>query len=312
MIVTWNPDDWVPAREKPLARRLAPASDDAIDYVAQINAALDLPHRPQAAEVSRDLLADVGAALAELPASVTDRLENSLLGVHFARGLGSSGITDVVATAGGEILGAVILLNVDTLEHRTANQWATWKENTPFDPTGPLAVEARIESTADDNRKNAIQYILLHEFGHVLGIDSAFLPNWWLLPRQWRADGDYDFLSLCWQLAPDQRIVPRPGNDFPLRSRLAFYGGNRLGADAPLETYRALGTTGFPTLYAATNAYDDFAESFASYVHCVLMNKPLEIRVLGAAEVLLETDDFWRSGRCPQKGELLAAFLGSG
>lgn len=311
MIVTWNPDAWLAARALPLADRIAPAGVEAVSYVAQFNAAQGMPGRPESAAVPDDLAADVRAALAELPAAVQAKLATPLLGVHFARGLGSSGITDVVADAYGTILGSVTLLDVDTVMQRSANAWATWKENTPFAPAAGLRLDATVERPADDDRKQALQYLLLHEFGHVLTAGSGLLPDWWLAPNKFRPTDEYGFLRLSWQIAADGRIVPREHEDFPQRARLAYYSDAQLPGTALPEAYAALARTGFVTLYAATNAYDDFAESFATYVHVVLQGKPFEIRLLRDGEVVCRNDAFWSSARAAAKRQLLADFLGA-
>lgn len=311
MIVTWNPDAWLAARALPLAERIAPAGIETVSYVAQFNAAQGMPGRPESAAVPDDLAADVRAALAELPAAVQAKLATPLLGVHFARGLGSSGITDVVADAYGTILGSVTLLDVDCVAGRSANAWATWKENTPFAPAPDLRLDATIERPGDDDRKQALQYLLLHEFGHVLTAGSGLLPDWWLAPGKFRPTDEYGFLRLSWRIAADGRILPREEEDFPLRARLAYYSDAQLPGDALPEAYAALEKTGFVTLYAATNAYDDFAESFATYVHVVLQGKPCALRLSRAGEELCRSDDFWSSERAAAKRKLLADFLGA-
>lgn len=311
MIVTWNPDAWLAARALPLAERIAPAGVEAVSYVAQLNAAKGVPGRAESAAVPDDLAADVRAALAELPAAVQAKLEGPLLGVHFARGLGSSGITDVVADAYGTILGSVTLLDVDCVADRGANAWATWKENTPFAPAAGLRLEATVERPEDDDRKQALQYLLLHEFGHVLTAGSGLLPDWWLAPGKFRPTDEYGFLRLSWQIAADGRIVPREHEDFPLRERLAYYSEAQLPGAALPEAYAALAQTSFVTLYAATNAYDDFAESFATYVHVLLQGKPFEIRLLRDGEPVCHTGDYWHAARAAAKRALLADFLGA-
>lgn len=309
MIVTWRPERWESERRKPLEQRLGPASAEVIDYIRQVNAATGIAGRAETVDVDQSLLDDVCQALIELPEAVRHLLEGPLLGVRFARGLGSSGVTDVVARATGGIVGMVTVLDIDTLVDRTANQWAGWKENSPFDLPAGLSLEARIESAEGDNRKNAIQYILLHEFGHVLTADSALLPNWWLNPQGFKTAEEYGFLRVSWDISAEKRITALPRDDFALRERIAFYGGPKLSGDAAEQAYAALGGTRFATLYGACNAYDDFAEAFASYVHAVIMGRPLEICLRRDGEVVWRADDFWRSERGAQKRALLENFL---
>ena len=75
------------------------------------------------------------------------------------------------------------------------------------------------------------------------------------------------------------------------------------------DVYDQWSRTNFPTLYAATNIGDDFAESFASYVHTVIQKRPWEIRLLrdGALEKSYST--CWEAPRCVEKRRLIEAFL---
>ena len=54
----------------------------------------------------------------------------------------------------------------------------TWKEGTPFKKDPTLAIDARIEPAATDDRRRAIQYILLHELGHVIAAAGKLGPSW--------------------------------------------------------------------------------------------------------------------------------------
>ena len=76
-----------------------------------------------------------------------------------------------------------------------------------------------------------------------------------------------------------------------------------------VETYAALEKTNFPTLYAATNPFDDFAESFASYVHTVLMRKPFAVRIYRDGRLEKEYGSCWDQPRCAEKRKILEGLL---
>ena len=46
--------------------------------------------------------------------------------------------------------------------------------------------------------------------------------------------------------------------------------------------------TDFVSLYAATNMYDDFAETYTMYVHVILQNKPWIVRVMREGKIVRE------------------------
>lgn len=315
MIVAGDAALWSGLFDVPLLQRLGPAQPEVTDYVGMVNQALGVPQRPVPASVPDDFLLDVQGAIGELPAVVRGLLDEVLLGVYFTRQLGSSAITDIVVSDAGRILGVVVALDFEAFEHRTANEWASWKESTPFatgDDTAPhFRLEARIEDAAGDNRKNALQYLLLHEFGHVLTALRGFIPDWWMAPQTLQDSSAYSYLPLAWRFDAERRIVPLPHNDFALRQQVVYYHGAQLGAADMEAVYRQLDSTCFATLYAAVNVYEDFAESFATYVHSVLLHKPAEIRIWRDGELLLQRDAYWTSPASAQKYAFLASFLGT-
>ena len=59
---------------------------------------------------------------------------------------------------------------------RAANEWATWKESSAFSGNISYRLEAVIEEKESDDRIQAIQYILLHEIGHMVGFAKGGTP----------------------------------------------------------------------------------------------------------------------------------------
>lgn len=310
MIVAADAVLWDQLYDSPLLERLGPAQPEIINHVTQVNLAMDVPERPSSTEVDAAFEADVRAAIASMPASVQALLDGVLLGVRYARQLGSSAISDIVVSGEGVIVGVVVALDVDAFESRTANAWATWKENTPFAPEEGYRLNAQIALPGDDNRQGALQYLLLHEFGHVLSAGRNLLHDWWLDAQSLRDAGEYHYLPLAWRIDAEKRVVPLVGNDFALRGNIVYYHGARMQGSQMMDAYRQLQSANFATLYAATSVHEDFAESFASYVHAVLLGKPQAIRIERDGELLLQFDGYWESPRSADKRALLARLLG--
>jgi hypothetical protein len=238
-----------------------------------------------------------------LPAEVRDLVDPLLLGICLGRGLGSSGITDIVVDARGRILGCVVLLDTDLLETHTANSWASWKENLPFAPGTGFSLDATIAAPEQDTRAHALQFLLLHEFGHVLTADGDFLPRWWEpVPA-----GRFPYLDLSWLSTPQGRFAPRA--EFALRGRVDFYGNDKLHGDAILSAYAGLEGSDFSSLYGATNPYDDFAECFASYVHSEMLGRPYLLRVDFDGEPQATLDGFWAGPRSSAKRAFMETML---
>jgi hypothetical protein len=308
MIYTSDPQLWRARLHQPLAERFLPLPEEVREFVHQVNMASGLDAVPAPCVPDRALRADLRAAVAGMPAAVHALVGPQLLGVCLGRGLGSSGITDVVADAvDGRILGCIVLLDVDLLAAHTANSWATWKENLPFG--GPaFALTATIAAPHEDTRAHALQFLLLHEFGHVATAGGTFLPRWWEpVPA-----AHYPFLDLSWGIGPQGRFLPWADLDFPLRGAVDFYGVNKLDSEAIPTAYAGLENSAFPSLYGAANPYDDFAECFASYVHRELLGRPyvLSVDVDGVPQATL--DGFWASPRSDAKRAFMRALLGEG
>jgi hypothetical protein len=164
---------------------------------------------------------------------------------------------------------------VDYLK-RSANDWATWKENSPFRSQGAYRIKATIEPKESDNRKQAIQFILTHEIGHLVGAVNQVHPNWFI-------GGDpeeFAFTKISWIKKRD-KVISRFDHQFPLRKDISYYRFDKspLSSDRILDCYRQLEHTDFSSLYAATNMWDDFAETFVIFVHNLLQKKPWKIEI---------------------------------
>jgi len=301
---------WEPAFAKPLEQRVGPASAEMIDFITQDNIMNSIGNRPRVPALTPEFLRDVQQAFAELPAAVRRRLENKLAGIHFAEDFGGTGFTDVIGDTDSKSDAGFIVLDSAILSGHTANAWATWKENTPFKSQTGFELVAEIEGRSDDNRKNAIQYILLHELGHVLSIGEKIHPPWTIETKDVQATDDLPYFSLSW--------APPKGSDsyatlfdgsFSRRKDVRYYFGAKLSGEQMADIYDKLEATNFPTLYAATHPGDDWAEAFVTYVHTMLMNKPFAIRIYRDGRLVKDYKSCWTETRCAEKRKILERFL---
>ena len=301
---------WQPELAKPLAQRIGVGSPELVEFLALDNIKNGFPNKPRLATLAPDFLRDVQDAFAELPAEVTRLLSSRLAGIYFVEDIGGTGFTDQINDSEGQAVAALIILDPSVLEMRNANAWATWKENTPFKTPSEFNLAAEIETGAHNNRKNAIQYILLHELGHVLSAGGTFHPSWNTLVKDIPSTKEYPFFELSWSIdRSDNRYVTRFDSAFRERKDVVYYFGAKLAGDDMLKTYDALERTSFATLYSATNPFDDFAEAFASYVHTVMMKKPFEIRITRDGKTAKVFKSCWMEPRCAEKRKILENFL---
>jgi len=302
---------WAPYMSGGVYDRIHRAPAELIEYLTLDNRLNGYPESPEPVDLSPGFAADLKAALEAMPTAVRILMEPKLAGIFIVRNLGGTGYMEAVLDDRGVPTAGFIVLDEAVLK-RTANAWFTWRENTPFRPDPPFRIDGVIEAPAGDNRKNAIQFILLHEIGHLLSVGERFHPSWFAGPSAVRKAGDYPFLDLSWTVAPGGKaFVSRFEESFPQRKQVVFYGTPRLGGAEIGEVYRRLGKTNFVTLYGATNPYDDFAESFATFVHGVLMKKPYEIRILKGNAVQSVFRLCWGQERCEAKRRILSEWLRS-
>lgn len=301
---------WARALALPLEEQIGVAPDELIDFIALDNIRQRLPETPRAPQPSPQLLADTHAALAELPAQVKRLLARRFAGIHFVADFGGTGCTEQILDADSRPVGAFVVLDPAILETATANAWATWRENTPFKKAPGHELRIEIEHAAQDNRKQAIQYILLHELGHVVAATHAVHPSWAIAPRDVDASAAFPFLSQSWSIAADQgSYVSHFDAEFPRRRDLVYYREPRLSTDSLASVYECLAKTNFATLYAATSPFEDFAESFAAFVHVSLMHKPYVARIYREHELVTTFRPELDQPRLREKMHLLEEIL---
>ena len=299
---------WQPALSHPLEQRIGSAPPELVEFLLLDNVANNIPNEARASKLEPAFVEDVRRAWREIPAAVKRPLDKKLAGIYFMDDIGGTGFTDETVDAGGKPVAAFMILDPSVLMARTANEWATWKESSPFKADPWWTLQARIEDPARDDRVHAIQYILLHELGHVLSVASDAHPRWTVPVKESGPIEHYPFFTQSW-IVTGEGFTSRFEDTFPQRRDVRFYFGAKLAGAAMLPTYEALEKTNFPTLYAATHFGDDFAEAFASYVHVVLMKRPYEIRLLRDGTLVKSYKACWSEERCAAKKAYLERFL---
>jgi hypothetical protein len=304
-IAHWG-KDW---QAKPLRERVAPAPAGLIEKIGIENQLYGFSERPVAAPPAPAFSAALSHVEGLLPEKVRRLAEERIIGLFLAEDLGGSGYTEAIRDEAGKEKYAVIVLDRKILLGKTANAWATWRERSFFqrDPGKRIDLQLTIEEGRNDTVENAIVQILLHEIGHALGMATGVLPSW-------NGDGavppEAPFPALSWRMKGNQ-AESLWEEAFPERKSLKVYASG----DAPVsleqarETYRHLLATGFPTLYAAMNPWEDFAESFANYLHVVREKKPYEVLIRETGKPDAAFSSCWGQERCAAKRAFLEKWL---
>jgi predicted Zn-dependent protease with MMP-like domain len=239
-----------------------------IEYVDMDNRKSGYPERPFKASPSRKFMTDIQQAFKELPEAVKKQLNKKLAGVFLINDLGTTGFTDDILDENGNQYAGYIILDAGVLKDKTANAWSTWKESTPF-KQGEYRIESIIEHKENNDRKNAIQYILLHELGHVLAIKDKIHPHWGKKPKEIKNFKPYEFFHHSWRPNFEMNVYDSIYDKklMPERRFVRYYWGAKLTSQQMMDLYNKLEKTNFPTLYAVTNPMDDWASPL--YLTCI-------------------------------------------
>ncbi|MBL26919.1 MAG: hypothetical protein CMM50_05125 [Rhodospirillaceae bacterium] len=299
--------------DRPLEERVYAAPPELIAYLVADNIKGGYDERPCAAAPDDAFLADMRGAIAELPTAVKRLVGRRLVGVFPVDDLGSTAYAELIRDAGGKAVAAFLALDVGVID-TPANTWATWRANTPFLPRNRWGVRVTIETEADDTRRNAMQYIMMHEFGHVAAVGTDIHPPW---DRPF-TDGPealcarYAFPCLSWTVDGEGHYRSLFEESFPLRAEVRFYKGpaERLPIEDAPAIYADLDETNFVSLYGATTPYEDFAETLVSYVHTQMLKRPYRVDVVADGEVAQVLSSCWDTGRCDSKRAYLEELLG--
>jgi hypothetical protein len=214
-------------------------------------------------------------------------------------GLRFAGMAMQIYDARGAVSAGVIVIDITRIGELTANQWLTEQENRPFYPDGSRwTLRGTLADAAQDTRANALQFLLLHEIGHVLSVGTELAPPFsTFLEKPTLAA--YPYFARFWQ--PGQEAyAPRPGADSPLRARVSYNRAALGAADMP-AVYEWMRGTGFPSLYGAGNPWEDFAEAFATYVHTEMMGRPYAVTLYRDGAPTRSYAACWAEKRCEDR-----------
>ncbi|HEX4325305.1 MAG TPA: hypothetical protein VH105_00725 [Burkholderiales bacterium] len=306
-------DYWRAAFALPLERRMAAADPLLIDFVRLRSARAGWPSRPSSYAPDAQMWHDLDAAVAALPPEVKRAIADKLGGIALIRGGDFSAITYEIMDAQGKPAKGFIMINLANFETHNANEWLTWKENEPFQPGSRWSLRTLIEEPAENSRARALEFLLLHEIGHLLAIGTDINPPF---PKRFEdplpAVARYPFMGLSWRDSKDAEYESFAEEDFPLRRKLVYYHSAALNGNTMAPIYRNLQQTNYATLYGASNPWDDFAESFVTYVHTQMQHRPYAITIYHDDQPVMVYHACWEEKRCEDKRAYMERVLGIG
>ncbi len=299
---------WHQFASLPLEKKLLPAMPELIDYITMDNEKEGFPARPVAVSPDRQFMADFVEAINELPDTVRLKMKSKVLAILFVEKLGGSGYTDVVLDEKGQEVSSFIVFDYGILKNVTANSWASWKENSAFSMENNFA-RLKIAEKKDDNRKNALKFILLHELGHAFSVGEKIHPSWINSPK--KDDAPYSFFDLSWFFNQNKKEYQLKNAELlPLLHKIKFY-THSLNDNLKdrIELYEKLSKSDFPSLYGASGYADDFAEAFAIYVFNKILKMPYEVTLISEGRTAKVFKSCFEDKRCPLKEKFIQEYL---
>ncbi len=181
-------------------------------------------------------------------------------------------------TEEGQLNGAIMGIRQSVIDEKlNLTTWASWKEQLSFGgisdsytlTPGLPQIQTQSQTAAND----FLYFVIAHEFGHMLDFanDVNKLEDK-TCGKNDPENGPYEeckmdqesWAGFSWMTNKNAWAH----SDFTLRPELCFYwcNGKFIGLEKLPETYLGLAQTDFISTYAATNPWDDFADSLAYFV----------------------------------------------
>jgi len=290
-------DDW---QNQPLEARVGLLPEDA---VASLREALELYGGVSKIAPARGAdyaVDDMRKAVAGLPESVKRLVRGRLIGVFLVDNLSTEGSGEHNLGLALEVMGVwrqhvgTIVLIDRAGTDMNANRAMASMEYVPTGEYKGISVQSRLARRNNDDRRMTIQYVLLHELGHVVDYDLGITPGSF---NYGEPTLDCGFTCLSWVQPSQHRFSPRIG--------AAMQSADDASLDAYVkalpDTFRLLSASNFPSIYATTMPEEDFAESFAQYVHSVVLGHPWELTLRVDGTIQERLGSCFLERRCPGK-----------
>jgi len=263
---------WKGWSNKSIIKRIYAAPKNIVEYIAMDNKLYGYDDVPTpVATINPNFKKDLISAIEELPNQIKKQLQTKLIGIFILSGLGSTGFSEHIYKK-NDYYGGLIILDQDVLLKLTANEWATWRINSAFKKVDDYALSLKIEETSQNTRKQAIQFILLHEIAHIIGLSEK------VHPKTYKGNPNlFPFSSLSW-ISFTNSIYDK---SFKHRKDIKFYRFDKstMSLKDSDKIILNLINTDFCSLYASNNFFEDFAEAYTIYVHTILMKKPYSLKL---------------------------------
>jgi hypothetical protein len=272
----------------PIAERLQKAPAFVLKYLKEMDGRDDYAaYEPTDAEKQLVL-----QYLDLLPAWFDAMLKERLVAIYFIENYLGSGMTEFILDKTDKVY-AFIAINPATLREGMS-EWMTSREKSCF--SGASTGAGALDVFVDCGKKyQALLYILAHECGHVADYVYHYTPYTEPAIKELGLGvSKTPFVENIWA----EYAKPEERADFPGRGDVTFYGlggGPKIALANAGELYRSLSNSPFPSLYAAQNWAEDFAECFTWYFFTTRLGQPYRVGIKRGGTVEVEYEPIYWS-----------------
>lgn len=236
--------------------------------------------------VAPELVLELRRVIEGLPTPIARLFDRHVCGVVLVHGSPMSGTLAMLAQDPAR---GIIVLDVDKLLLRP-NEWMTFKESSPFLLEPDQRIVGKLAEPADDVRSVLLEFLLVHELGHV--IDSA----------EQESPLVASFKRIGWPRT--DALAEQPLIHYPARKRTSPLPAQHV------EPYFDLIAGGpYASPAAVSGDHEDFADSLATFVHTVLRGRPWQIELYQDGQLRRRLTSCWTEPRCKDKRALLEGLL---
>lgn len=298
----------VELRQIPIERRIHAAPPAVTALALRRNLGNGVAVEPRPGNIEHPVVPALYRMLADLSPGIRRLARNHLAAIYLLQGNFGSARVEAAWDQRGRPFGGCILLNLDAMA-RTANSWISWRENSAFRVDDRYGINVTLEPPETDSVENALRFVFLHELGHILGL-AAGVHGFWAAPETWGLTARSPFTNMSWTM-DGSGFTSVWRRRFPLLTMPRFYRFERapLARSAAPLVYSALGETDWPSLYGSIDPYEDFAETFAIYIHTKLLGRPYRVDIHLGPTRIGEYRSCLETGRCAQKAAYIERLL---
>lgn len=314
---------WESQLKRPINKRMNLDDQALTDHVVKAYALSSEPssilniRTPSDEDKIKQFESKLKLTLEELGPQFKKILEQKIVSFVPMENVNSSGmILDIPSRDknGDPVYHGIVVMNIDHFLMPT-NQWASLRLESQYIGKDGKHLEISLNEPSKIESKNlpnsisdidGARYQLLRQIGLVITMGTHLVP---LKQKLNGIDKNFDsdqswFAKLSWK-TENGRTHSRFKNI--LSPKLLANIGKNI---ASIETlYEKLEMTNFPTLAATKSVSEDFAESFANYVHTQILKKPYQIKILNNETIIAQYSDCWGQDRCLDKKTAIEKFM---